>query len=167
MESRVGSRYLSVIIFIACAILALHACGKDYRKALEKRGVAFTQEDFLKEIKAGHRENVELFIKAGMDVNAQDEDGSSALMIASERGEREIAELLIKSGTDVNMKNVDGYTALMYAAYKGNLQIAELLIKNKADVNARDKDGWTALMYASVQGKGEIVTLLKEARDRK
>ena len=161
-----GRKNDSVIIFIACAILVLCACGKDYRKALEKKGLPFTQEAFLKEVRAGNREHVELFIKAGIDINAGDKDGSSALMIASEKDERDIAALLIKSGADVNAKNVDGYTALMYAAYKGNLQIAELLIKNKADVNARDKDGWTALRYASIQGQKDIVDLLKKAKDK-
>jgi ankyrin repeat protein len=156
-----------VIMVIACAILVSCACGKDYRKVLEKKGIPFTQESFLKEVRAGSREHVELFIKAGMDINTGDKDGSSALMIASEKGFFEMAELLIKSGADVNAKNMDGYTALMYAAYKGNLQIAELLIDNKADVNARDKDGWTALRYASIQGQHDIVAILRKAKDKK
>jgi ankyrin repeat protein len=160
----IGRKDIPVIILIAFMILVSYACGKDYRQALEKKGIPYTQEAFLKEVRVGDRENVEMFIKSGMDVNATDKNGSSALMIASERGEVAIAELLIKSGADVSAKNVDGYTALMYAAYKGNLQMAELLIKNKADVNARDKDGWTALMYASVQGQKDLVALLKKAK---
>ena len=162
-----GQKKVTIIVLITFIILISCACGKDYRKALEKKGIPFTQEAFLKEVRAGNREHVELFSKAGMDINSGDKDGSSALMIASEKGFLEMAELLIKSGTDVNAKNMDGYTALMYAAYKGNRQIAELLVENKADVNARDKDGWTALRYASIQGQHDIVAVLKKAKDKK
>lgn len=157
----------AVIMVIACAILVSCACGKDYRKVLEKKGLPFTQEAFLKEVRAGNREHAELFIKAGMDINARDKDGSTALMVTSEKGESEMAQLLIQNGADVNANNIDGYTALMYAAYKGNVQIAELLIKNKADVSAKDKDGWTALRYASIQGRNDMVALLKKAKDKK
>src|SRR4030042_4140010 len=124
--------FRAVIIVIACAILVSCMRAEDYRKIIEKKGMPFTQESFLKEVRAGNREHAELFIKAGMDIKAGDKDGSSALMIASEKGDFEMAQLLIQSGADVNANNIDGYTALMYAAYKGNVQIAELLIKNKA-----------------------------------
>ena len=156
-----------VIIVIACMILVSCACGKDYRKVLEKKGLPFTQESFLKEVRAGNREHAELFIKAGMDINARDKDGSTALMVASEKGDIEMAQFLIQNGADVNAKNIDSYTALMYVAYKGNLEIAELLIKHKADVNARDKDGWTALRYASIQGRNDIMKLLTKAKDQR
>jgi len=162
-----GRKNVSVIILIACTILVLCACGKDYRKVLEKKGLPFSQEAFLKEVRAGNKENVELFIKAGMDINSRDKDGSSALMVASEKGEVEMAQLLIQNGADVNAKNIDGYTALMYVAYKGNFEIAELLIQNKADVNARDKDGWTALRFATIQRRSDIIKLLTKTRDQK
>jgi ankyrin repeat protein len=159
--------FRAAIIVIACAIFVSCMRGEDYRKIIEKKGMPFTQESFLKEVKAGNRGHAELFIKAGMDINSRDKDGSTALMVASERGDVQMAQLLIQNGADVNAKNIDGYTALMYIAYKGNLEIAELLIKNKADVNARDKDGWTALRYASIQGRHDIIALLKKEKDKK
>jgi ankyrin repeat protein len=162
-----GRKKVTIIVLITFIILISCACGKDYRIALEKKGIPYTQEAFLKEVRAGSREHVELFIKAGMDINTGDKDGSSALMIASEKGDPEMVKLLIQSGADINAHNIDGYTALMYAAYKGNRQIAELLVENKADVNARDKDGWTALRYASIQGQHDIVAILKKAKDKK
>jgi ankyrin repeat protein len=162
-----GRKSIAVILLIASVMLVAYACGRDYRKILEKKGMPFTQEAFLKEVRAGNRENVDIFIKAGMDINTGDKDGSSALMIASEKGDPEMVKLLIQSGADINAHNIDGYTGLMYAAYKGNRQIAELLVENKADVNARDKDGWTALRYASIQGQHDIVAILKKAKDKK
>ena len=159
--------FRAVIMVIACAILVSCMRGEDYRKIIEKKGMPFTQESFLKEIRAGNREHAELFIKAGMDINSRDKDGSTALMVASERGDIEMAQFLMQNGADVSAKNIDGYTALMYVAYKGNLEIAELLIKNKADVNVKDKDGWTALRYATIQQRSDIIKLLTKAKDQK
>jgi ankyrin repeat protein len=155
------------VSLIACVFLVTCMRAEDYRKIIEKKGMPFTQEAFIKEVRTGNRENVELFIKAGIDINSKDKDESTPLMIASEKGDLQMAQLLIQNGADVNAKNIDGYTALMYAAYTGNIQIAELLIKNNADVNARDKDGWTALRYASIQGRDDVVALLKKSKDKK
>lgn len=150
-----------LVSFIAFTVLISCACGTDYRKVLEKRGIAFTREAFLREVRAGNREHVELFIKAGMDIDARDDDRSTALMIAAERDDLDMVRLLVERGADVNAANVDGYTALMYAAYRGNGKIVALLVRNGADVDMKDKDGWTALRYASVQGKNDIVDVLK------
>ncbi len=159
--------FRTVIILVTCVFLVSCMRTEDYREIIEKKGVPFTQESFLREVKEGNRENTGLFIKAGIDINSKDKDGSTALMVASENGDLQMAQLLIQNGADVNANNIDGYTALMYAAYKGNVQIAELLIKNKAHVNARDKDGWTALRYASIQRRDDIIKMLTKARDQK
>ena len=159
--------FQAAIILIVGMILFSCIRGEDYRKKIEKKGMSFTQEAFLNEVRSGNKEHMELFIKAGMDINSRDKDGSTALMIVSEKGDLEMAQLLIQNGADVDAKNIDGYTALMYVAYKGNLQIAELLIKNRADINVRDKDGWTALRYALIQRGSAMVELLKKARDPK
>lgn len=157
----------AVISLVALAVLVSGACGKDYREMLEKKGIPFTGETFLEEARSGNRGNVELFLKAGMDVDTRDKDLSTALMIATERDDVDMVRLLVARGADVNAANVDGYTALMYAAYRGNREIVELLVKNNAAVDSKDKDGWTALRYASVRGRSDIVDMLKKARDKK
>ncbi len=161
------SKKVVAFLLIVYTVFSVGSCGKDYRKVLEGRGIPFTREAFLKEVGAGNKENVVLFLKAGMDVNAVDKEGSTALMIAAEKGDIELARVLLQNGADVNARNRDGYTALMYAAYKGSAEVVELLLENNADVNARDKDGWTALRYAVLQGRNDIVKLLAKAKERK
>jgi hypothetical protein len=39
-----------------------------------------------------------LLLAKGSDINATDEDGKTALILASEKGQSEIKELLIKAG---------------------------------------------------------------------
>ena len=48
----------------------------------------------------GSAEIVELLIEAGVDVNAQDEFGNTALMWASHNGHTEVAELLRDAGAE-------------------------------------------------------------------
>ena len=44
----------------------------------------------------------ELLIEKGADVNAVEEDGWTALMIAAGNGHKEVCQLLIEKGADVN-----------------------------------------------------------------
>lgn len=48
---------------------------------------------------------VKLFIDAGINVNANVENGYTALMYAAEKGYLEIAKLLIEKGANVNATN--------------------------------------------------------------
>jgi uncharacterized protein len=152
-------------MLLFAAILLFAGCSKspeDHKMELEQKGIPYSNEAFFKAVNGGNREVVALFIKAGIDINAKEEDGRTALLIAAEKGDVGMAALLADNGADVNARDVDGYTALMYAAYKGNLDLADFLLKHGADVHAKDKDGWTALRFALLQGKTQVAELLKK-----
>ncbi len=68
-----------------------------------------------------------LLIKKGADVNAKNNDGETALMLASLNGNFEAANLLIEKGADVNAKSNKGKTALEYSFL--DTRMAELLRK--------------------------------------
>ena len=108
----------------------------------------------------GNIKRVKLLIEEGADVNARDEDGSTALIEAARYEHTEIAKLLIENGADVNAKDKDGWTALMGVAKTG--ETAKLLIEHGADVNAKDNDGMTALKWAAFEGECELARLLIE-----
>jgi len=64
----------------------------------------------------GHLEAARVLILAGVDVNAKDETGSTALLRAAGRCDAtELVELLIKSKADLNVKAKGGATPLMMA----------------------------------------------------
>ena len=107
---------------------------------------------------------VKRLLEAGADVNAKDNDGQTALMLASTNNRRDlrVASELLKAGADVNAKGNDGQTALMLASWVGKEVVSELL-KAGADVNAKDNDSWTALMLASRAGRTEVVDMLLKA----
>jgi ankyrin repeat protein len=84
---------------------------------------------------------VEAAIKAGADVNAKNNDGATALMLAALNNPNpEIISLLLNEGADVNAKDKDnygGHTVLMLAgAYNPNPEVVSLLLDEGEDVNA-------------------------------
>ena len=68
-------------------------------------------------VDSGDIESVILLVESGIDLNAQDDRGATALHIAAFRGEVEIAEYLISEGADTTITNIDGLTALQTAEY--------------------------------------------------
>ena len=105
-------------------------------------------------------DTIDLLLEKGALINAQDNNGWTALMWAIDQNEQKIAESLIKKEANVNLANKTGETPLMKAASKGLVDLIELLLTNKAIINAVDHKGKTALMYAAEKGKPDAVSLL-------
>src|SRR5712691_11774493 len=93
--------------------------------------------DLLVSIRNGDHAQVQKLLGAGADVNAVDNDGTTALMHSVIESDVKMLNLLIGRGANVNAKNAVGSTALMYAAT--NLSKARLLLDAGADVKARGK----------------------------
>ena len=117
--------------------------------------------------KIGNTEVVKLLLKENADVNIQNENGWTSLMLASLNGHSQVVELLLKANADVNIQDEDGWTALMIASLNGHTQVVKLLLKENADVNIQKENGWTVLMSASLNGHNTQVVelLLKENAD--
>jgi ankyrin repeat protein len=99
---------------------------------------------------------VHILSRAGVDLDAQDRDGNTALHSAHSP---EIIQALIVDGANVNARNAKDETPLM-TNYSG--EIAKLLVAAGADVAARNVDGKTALDLAEdMEPEGEKVNFLK------
>ena len=98
-------------------------------------------------------------------VNAKDELGRTALMIAVENSDEDMVKTLLKvKGIKVNAKDEDGWTALMNAALYGRKEIVQILLNAKGiKVNAKNEDGWTALMMSVFNGHKDIMKILLNA----
>ncbi len=59
---------------------------------------------------------MKLLLEKAADVNAKNDEWSTALMFAAGWGRARIAQLLLDKGANVDIKNRDGNTALMVTA---------------------------------------------------
>ncbi len=78
--------------------------------------------------------DLEQLVKDGADINAQDECGRSALIMALDQDLANIEwiEFLIANGIDLNLQDNNGDTALDLARYNSNQEAIDLLNKHNA-----------------------------------
>lgn len=92
-------------------------------------------------------ETAKLLIDAGVNVNAQNEDKKTALIIASANGHTSLVEFLLQSGADINTTDANGKTALIYAIEHGQLGITRLLL----DKNQPSKENLNSYLMIAAQ----------------
>ena len=112
---------------------------------------------------AGDTESVRALLKDGVDVNAAQGDGTTALHWAALANDVDLAETLLYAGANVKAATrLGAYTPLVLAARSGSAAIVETLLAAGADVNDATTSGSTALMLASASGSTDAVRLLLE-----
>lgn len=121
---------------------------------------ALSANPLIDAAEAGNEREVTRLLNAGADVNAQNDEGDSALHTAVWEGHVSIVQLLLKQGALINAQNENGETPLHWAAEKGLFDIVSLLLEQRASVNAKDKDGQTPLHYAAEKGRTRVAALL-------
>ena len=146
---------------------ALIEAGADVNKATDSE---MFPTALFQAVDEGHEAIVKMLIDAGADLDAVNDDGSTALALATtrdketEKQETEaIAKMLIAAGADLNKARTDGgATPLFAAAAWGQEAIVKALIDAGADVNTGldDEEGETPLHYAAYYGKDAVIPYL-------
>jgi ankyrin repeat protein len=123
-------------------------------------GAAGTGAELIDAAKHGNRAGFRALIKQGVDVNAREADGTTALHWAVRSDDQEMVETLLRTGANVQAVNRYGVTPLALAATNGNAGILQALLKAGADPNAASPEGETALMTAAKTGDRDSVAAL-------
>lgn len=142
----------------------------------------------IKAISANNALAILSFLVAhGAKINAQNQAGQTALMVAAGDQDTAIMTRLLALGADPNIKDKEGATALFYAAtdnysvpmeafiYPGSvkpsiptpfsaitLEAVRVLLAHRAKVNVRDKNGRTILFYAKSEKHSQLVVELEK-----
>ncbi len=109
----------------------------------------------------GNLAEVERLIAAKADLNARDDLGQTALLIAVQQNHEPIASRLIEAGADINAqaKNLD--TPWLLAGARGRTAMLEwMLATGRVDYAKRNRFGGNALIPAAHMGHVDAVRLL-------
>ena len=105
--------------------------------------------------------------KAGVEIDAVELRGKTALHVATAHDRVDIVLLLLEHGAAVNAASDGGWTPLHNACDKGCEGIVRILLKAGAQVNAQLLNGVTPLHLAAQGGHREVVECLLERDDLK
>ncbi|XP_020818713.1 ankyrin repeat domain-containing protein 6 isoform X2 [Phascolarctos cinereus] len=108
----------------------------------------------------GHLPVVQILLKAGCDLDVQDDGDQTALHRATVVGNTEVIAALIQEGCALDRQDKDGNTALHEASWHGFSQSAKLLVKAGANVLAKNKAGNTALHLACQNSHSQSTRVL-------
>uniref|UniRef100_A0A8C9XIU9 Ankyrin repeat domain 6b n=1 Tax=Sander lucioperca TaxID=283035 RepID=A0A8C9XIU9_SANLU len=100
----------------------------------------------------GHTEVVRILLKAGCDLDIQDDGEQTALQRAAVVGNSDVISALIQEGCAPDRQDKEGNTALHEVSWHGFSQSVKVLVKAGANVHAKNKAGHTALHLACQNG---------------
>lgn len=127
------------------------------QEALEQLKKLFQQEKYAQ---------YKLLTNSGQNLDAQDKDGYTALIIAARQGDAQLVRLLLNAGVDADIVDEYGWTALIGAIYSLNApELVKLLLDGDANANIVIKRERTPLMIATSAGRtgAELLKLLLDA----
>ncbi|NXY44583.1 ANKR6 protein, partial [Ceuthmochares aereus] len=108
----------------------------------------------------GHLHVVQVLLKAGCDLDIQDDGDQTALHRAAVVGNTDVIATLIQEGCALDRQDKDGNTALHEACWHGFSQSAKVLVKAGANVLAKNKAGNTPLHLACQNSHSQSTRVL-------
>jgi ankyrin repeat protein len=122
--------------------------------------------DWERAVTGGDVETVRRLLRSGVDIDALDRYGQSALMLAAHRGHQAVVETLIADGADLDVTAKYGLSALMLAVVAGHGAIAQVLARAGANLSLEGSGapgfaGKTACDLAVAGGMTELYAALR------
>ena len=149
-----------ICIFTIFAVALTAACGarsdetspEMVQDMLKLRGFKFTEAEFFRAVNLEDAAAVRAFLQGGMNPNAKNEKGETALTYAIQYRDPKVIKVLLEKA-DVNLKDDLGNSPIHLAVARKKDEIFDLLLEKNADVNIAGADGKTknqTALYAAV-----------------
>lgn len=100
----------------------------------------------------------------GVDVNARNEHGMTALMRAAHYGHDRMVRALLEHGADPNITRNDKFTALALAAFFGHTETVRILIENGAKTEIVTRSGTSPKMWATARTFSEVARCFEQPK---
>lgn len=95
-------------------------------------------------------------VSRGVNVNARNEHGMTALMRAARLGHAAVVRALLEHGADPNVARNDKFTALALAAFFGHTETVRILIEHGAKTEIVTRSGTSPRMWATARTFSEV-----------
>ena len=146
----------------------LHVLAKFLRFTASVTNVARSNNTTLNETTPEGTALAALLIAKGVEIDARDNNGCTALHWAISQTKYNLAEYLIEKGADVNAiiqnePGVEGASPLHLAAGRGHIHLVSLLLSKGANPIARTKGGQTPADVAALYKHEEVLKVLMSA----
>ncbi|MFA6527391.1 MAG: ankyrin repeat domain-containing protein [Candidatus Babeliales bacterium] len=144
--------------------------GAFFNKGVHNDSTGHTTELHLA-VKEGREKDVSAILNdkeknPKLDINAKDEDGLTALHLATIYQSLAVIEcLVVKGNADVNIPDVNGNTVLHLAVRENYVDIIKFLLAHGANVKAKNKYEGSVLAVAAICGHLDAMKLLVEKVD--
>jgi len=119
--------------------------GADINEPLESEDPS----PFMKICSNNARKCVQVFIDAGVDINAQTSEGKTALFYAIEAKSPFLVETLISAGANINICDFEGTPLFMHAAASGIVSLTESFFKRLTDFTVLNYKNQSALFFVA------------------
>ncbi len=108
------------------------------------------------------------FLQAGGEINARNQQGQTALMLAVYHGHQALVELLIQNKADLNVTAKYGLSALMLAIVTGHPEIALCLVRAGADrsITGKGAPGFIGKTAYDLAVEREMEALYEELKPK-
>ena len=114
----------------------------------------------LQAAREGDAVKVRQLLGRGAEVDVQDGQGNTPLLLATAANHIEVARSLLLHGASPNLKNQMQDSAYLLAGAQGRLEIVRMTLSYGADLKSTNRYGGTALIPACERGHVETVRLL-------
>lgn len=163
MHYGVGERTLAMALYRKWADMV--AQGNDAEKYFsEAQGIRPELNEVMAygaSLPGGDRLANALVKKKGVSIDSRADDGSTALLIATNRNSADVVRFLLSLKANPNVPDHSGWTPLLSAADEGNAEIARMLLARGADIKAT-LGGMDAVTLAKRKGYTKLAAELRK-----